>query len=97
MSLTSLWAWRKKQKSLLVLEALSIQLRIPTSEASKRVEERSQMIAAAYIMRWLDGKGIRHCRLCPSQQTLRKIAEWFYCPSHSEPRVIAVAPEVNNV
>lgn len=75
--------WLKRRREKKILDALALQLNDPKSSVSQRVDMKANLMAALWAMRWLDAKRIHHCAVCPSTDSLRRVGDKMYCPTHS--------------
>jgi hypothetical protein len=48
----------------------------------KFVEEKADMLAKFYAMKYIESQGFLHCFKCPSRYPLRKVGGVHACPSH---------------
>ena len=52
------------------------------STVHKIISAHANQVAIGYIMRWLDSKGVSHCRYCPTTGPLRRRGNDYICNPH---------------
>lgn len=65
----------------------------PSSGMKTMVAQRAAEVASSMVMKWMDDKRIRHCRLCPDTDTMRMFRGLPFCNTHYQPVVDASLAE----
>lgn len=61
----------------------------PSSGMKHMLAQRAAEVASSMVMKWMDDKRIRHCKLCPDTDTMRMFRGVALCTKHYQPVVDA--------
>lgn len=75
---------KMRDKNRKLMESL---INDPSSGMKHLIAQRAAEVASSMVMKWMDDKRIRHCRLCPDTDTMRMFRNVPLCNVHYQPVV----------